>query len=274
METELPPAQQQDNKQQNRLDKLVGFYRQAALRMVELPVYNHQLVVEAVGFRLWLDQSDQDAQQEPQREHARQSEERQLVNVTQNSDIAQSKGVAQLGAVERNDNVGLGIGHIGVVITPWFMSLIFFPQQHNDQRELAGGKYSLSLPGGDLEMIANYQQETGLFYSCSLFSPMAEFDSQEFARQVAVEVLGQVFPSVDGSSAVDKQMDDNKEQNASISSAESVQAGSTGAKEAEGEAEKVDLSRRRLFGFGRRTGKGEGKGECTTELDALEVTNV
>ncbi len=270
METELPPAKQQDNKQQNRLDQLVGFYRQAALRMVELPVYNHQLVVEAVGFRLWLDQKNQETQQEPQKEHARQSEDRQLFNVTQNSDIAQSKGVAQLGAVERNDNVGLGIGHIGVVITPWFMSLVFFPQQHNDQRELAGEKYSLSLPGGDFEMIANYQQETGLFYSCSLFSPMAEFDNQAFARQVAVEVLGQVFPTVDGCSVVDKQTDNNKAQNVSISSAESVQVGSTRSEEVEGEAEKIDLSRRRLFGFGRRAGKGEG----TTELDALEVTNV
>lgn len=270
MDTELPPAQQQDNKQQYRLDQLVGFYRQAALRMVELPVYNHQLVVETVGFRLWLDQNNQETQQESQREHARQSEEGQQVNVAQNSDIAQRKSVAQLGTVEWNEDVGLGIGHIGVLITPWFMSLVFFPQQHNDQRELAGRKYSLSLPGGDFEMIANYQHETGLFYSCSLFSPMAEFDNQEFARQVAVEVLGQVFPLVDGSSSVDKQMDNDKEQSVSISPAESEQAESTGAKEAEGEAEKVDLSRRRLFGFGRRAGKGER----TTRMDAVEVTNV
>ncbi len=270
METELPPAQQQDNKQQNRLDQLVGFYRQAALRMVELPVYNDQLVVEAVGFRLWLDQKNQETQQEPQRERARQSEERQQVNVAQNSDIAQSTATAQLGTVESNNDVGLGIGQIGVLITPWFMSLVFFPQQYNDQRELAGEKYSLSLPGGDFEMIASYQPETGLFYSCSLFSPMAEFDNQEFARQVAVEVLGQVFPSVDGCSAVDKQMDNNKAQNASISSAESVQAGSAGAEEVAGEVEKIDLSRRRLFGFGRQTRKGEN----TTGMDAVEVEDV
>ena len=269
MQTELPPEQQQDEKEQKRLDLLNGFYRQAALRMVELPFYNHQLVVEAVGFRLWLDQKNQVAQQEC----ARQSGEGQQVNVALNTVVAQRKSAAELGTVERNDDTGLGIGHIGVLITPWFMSLVFFPQQHNDQRELAGEKYSLSLPGGDFEMIANYQQETGLFYSCSLFSPMAEFDSQAFARQVAVEVLGQVFPSVGSSPMVDKQMDNNKAWNASISLMESEQVDNTGAKEAEEEeeeTEKVDLSRRRLFGFGSKAGKGKS----TAEMDAVEVTNV
>ena len=76
-------------------------------------------------------------------------------------------------------------GALGILLTPWFMNLVWLPQDAgvalaNEVRTL--GKEKLSF------MVAN-EAGIGPYQMCSLFSPVFEFASQEAARETAQEVL-------------------------------------------------------------------------------------
>jgi [NiFe] hydrogenase assembly HybE family chaperone len=79
---------------------------------------------------------------------------------------------------------------VGVVITPWAMNLVRFP----DGDVLAeGSRGSRQLPVGLVDFIGAHEDELGAFESASLFSPMFEFSEQAIARAVAFEVLRTVL---------------------------------------------------------------------------------
>lgn len=89
-------------------------------------------------------------------------------------------------------------GEIGILITPWCMNLVFFSaldaQQKETQAEsLVGSKKLIALPSGQYEFIAGWSEALGLYYSCSLFSPMFEFADQAGAEATADEVLNALF---------------------------------------------------------------------------------
>nr|WP_255487380.1 [NiFe]-hydrogenase assembly chaperone HybE [Oceanospirillum sediminis] len=237
----------------NRLSELAQCYLNADQRMVDLPFYNPKLKVELRGFRLWLSEPE-------------------------------------------GDNPVSGIGLTGVLITPWCMNLVFLPvgddlvteslqsdsnpsveirnSRARSSRESAGcasgpsvnqgNKHLLALPGGDFELVAGSQEETGIFYSASLFSPMADFDSQGFALDVADEVIRQIFPSVAESI---NQADDqwrNHADTASVNRKNSSPApadSNTGSDNRSEDKEKsavkpkgeVNMSRRHFFGLGRKS---------------------
>ena len=80
---------------------------------------------------------------------------------------------------------GVREGALGVLLTPWFMNLVWLPKDTGvglDSEVRALGSERLSF------MVAN-EAGIGPYQMCSLFSPVFEFESQEAARTTALEVL-------------------------------------------------------------------------------------
>lgn len=83
---------------------------------------------------------------------------------------------------------------LGVLITPWFMSLMLFPQtwqpwnSHQD-----GHKIARELPAKTYWFIQSGDEKLGTYYSHSLYSPMHFFPDQKAARQAAQFALQQAL---------------------------------------------------------------------------------
>lgn len=79
---------------------------------------------------------------------------------------------------------------LGVLITPWFMNLVLIPGEGGDWQEYSvGEKISHRFPSGVYEFIVGDEVDLGRYQSCSLFSPMFEFQDQEAATATANAVL-------------------------------------------------------------------------------------
>ncbi len=74
---------------------------------------------------------------------------------------------------------------LGVLITPWFMNLMYF----RDDNRLKGTKISHRFPAGKFEFTVGYEKELGFYQSCSLYSPIFEFEEQDIAVLTAQAVL-------------------------------------------------------------------------------------
>ena len=75
---------------------------------------------------------------------------------------------------------------IGVLITPWTMSLLRLP---DDDPVPVGHVAARELPRGPVDFVGAVEEGIGPYETCSLFSPMHRFESQETARAVAFETL-------------------------------------------------------------------------------------
>lgn len=86
-------------------------------------------------------------------------------------------------------------GELGVLVTPWCMNLILLPDPENTNYPecTVGTKRMLALPSGQYEFIWGAGEEIGSYLSCSLFSPMFEFDSHKTAIETAEEVMKALF---------------------------------------------------------------------------------
>ncbi|MDP1904702.1 MAG: [NiFe]-hydrogenase assembly chaperone HybE [Pseudomonadota bacterium] len=87
---------------------------------------------------------------------------------------------------------------VGVLITPWFMSLICLPGPDSAYEPLSSGsKQDVALPSGDYEFLSAHEDALGHYLTSSLFSPMFEFPDMARAREVAEAVLAEVFKPAD-----------------------------------------------------------------------------
>ena len=83
----------------------------------------------------------------------------------------------------------------GIVTTPWFMNLVAadlpdgVPAAHVD----AGMTVRVGLPAGEVEFIAGDLDGIGRVDSCSLFSPVFEFETMEAALATAEEAARAFF---------------------------------------------------------------------------------
>mgnify|MGYP001950347095 CR=1 FL=1 len=86
---------------------------------------------------------------------------------------------------------------LGVLITPWCMNLMLLPAQTDvwsgwDEPRV-GEKQMIALPSGQYEFIFGWAEAVGGYCSCSLFSPMSEFESQDVVVETAHEVMKALF---------------------------------------------------------------------------------
>jgi [NiFe] hydrogenase assembly HybE family chaperone len=75
---------------------------------------------------------------------------------------------------------------LGVMVTPWFINLVLAPLDPSAWHSLLQGeKLRYRFPAGDYPFIGAVEPGVGEFQTCSLFSPVLEFEDQPTARFVA-----------------------------------------------------------------------------------------
>lgn len=121
--------------------------------------------------------------------------------------------VKAIGFHEWNNN------QLGILITPWFMNLMLFPQatkatgttqatamtdgydgeqsnhQEGDNKHVnkVGSIQPHAFPSGIYDFVVAYEDDIGHYQSCSLFSPMFEFEDQPSAELTAKEALAAIM---------------------------------------------------------------------------------
>lgn len=78
-------------------------------------------------------------------------------------------------------------GHwLGVVVTPWCMSLLLVPGSTENWVSTGENKRRfVKFPAGEFAFLGSVEVELGEFQSCSLFSPMGKFSTQSEATLTA-----------------------------------------------------------------------------------------
>lgn len=87
---------------------------------------------------------------------------------------------------------------LGVLITPWSISLMLLPGGGTAFVQLQPGQMQRwSFPSGTYDFIANCEDGLGDYQLCSLYSPVFEFDSPDSARQAALTALAALLDGTD-----------------------------------------------------------------------------
>jgi [NiFe] hydrogenase assembly HybE family chaperone len=78
-------------------------------------------------------------------------------------------------------------GHwLGVVVTPWCMSLLLLPGSSDNWVSTGDNRRRfVKFPAGDFAFLGSAEAELGEYQSCPLFSPMGQFRSQAEATMTA-----------------------------------------------------------------------------------------
>ena len=75
---------------------------------------------------------------------------------------------------------------LGIVITPWCMSILLLPGTQENWVDAGQNKRRfVKFPAGDFPFLGGAEAELGEYQSCSLFSPMDRFPTQREATQTA-----------------------------------------------------------------------------------------
>lgn len=83
----------------------------------------------------------------------------------------------------------------GLLITPWFMSLVRLPLDLQDHAGRVARKAVRGFGNERFDFIGAHDPAVGYHEACALFSPMADFRSQAEARETAEAVLAQLWPA-------------------------------------------------------------------------------
>lgn len=78
-------------------------------------------------------------------------------------------------------------GWLGVLVSPWFMNLVWL--RSVEEGVAAPDSLVLELPSGEYECQRNHSSLVGEFYTCSLFSPVLQFEDQATAVLTAQHVM-------------------------------------------------------------------------------------
>ena len=138
-----------------RTDALVTLFARVALtRMAGVPILNPALRVEAFGFEVCEAMATPAASPSPKMAHALEEP-----------------------------------GAVGVLVTPWFMNLVWFPLKRSDQAHGVGTSHTRRVGAECFDFITGYEPGFGRYDACSLFSPMFEFANPAAAGATALAVL-------------------------------------------------------------------------------------
>jgi [NiFe] hydrogenase assembly HybE family chaperone len=96
-------------------------------------------------------------------------------------------------AVELVGFTGFGTDQVGIVVTPWFMNLVLLPGGEGDKSAAPGEKVLRTLPAGTFEFVVGRLDGVGAVLSCSLLSPVLEFEDQAAVRLAAEAALAEVL---------------------------------------------------------------------------------
>ena len=83
----------------------------------------------------------------------------------------------------------------GVLITPWFMSLVRLPALALPHGGQVGRSFVRDFGSERFDFIGAHDPAIGYHETCALFSPMGEFATQALARETASEALALTRPA-------------------------------------------------------------------------------
>lgn len=89
------------------------------------------------------------------------------------------------------DTAGPEGDRLGIVLTPWFLNLVLLPGA--EPGAAPGEKLSRLLPAGVFEFVVGRLDGVGTVLSCSLLSPVFEFEDQASGRLAAEAALRAVL---------------------------------------------------------------------------------
>lgn len=97
---------------------------------------------------------------------------------------------------EPDAGAGDAAGAVGVLVTPWFMNLVWLPldEPPADGVLPVGATRTRVLGAERFDFIGAFEEAIGPFEACSLFSPMDEFADQAAALATAEAVLSLLRP--------------------------------------------------------------------------------
>lgn len=82
-----------------------------------------------------------------------------------------------------------GAGAVGILITPWFMNLVWLPLVQVNFERCTGINRMRNVGTENFSFIGGFEASFGSYEACSLFSPMFEFPDHDAARETAQAVL-------------------------------------------------------------------------------------
>ena len=82
---------------------------------------------------------------------------------------------------------------VGVLITPWFVNLVLLLGSGIGEQLKQGSKSTLKFPSGPVEFTTAQDEVLGPYLTAVLFRSVAEFPDQHTAREVALEVMQELF---------------------------------------------------------------------------------
>jgi [NiFe] hydrogenase assembly HybE family chaperone len=95
---------------------------------------------------------------------------------------------------------------IGVLVTPWLMSLVLFPAEGENWDELeVGHKQMHEFPSGRHPFLVNEVAGLGVFQAKSLYSPVKNFALQDHARAEARTTMQRLMTPLDPETHLDEQ---------------------------------------------------------------------
>lgn len=87
---------------------------------------------------------------------------------------------------------------VGVLVTPWFMNVVMPADDCAFQPSAApGSSFRFHFPAGDVDLTVSEVASAGRIASCSLFSPMFEFEDMSCARATAEAALAALMLPAD-----------------------------------------------------------------------------
>ena len=82
---------------------------------------------------------------------------------------------------------------LGVLIAPWFMNLVLLPNTTQYDGLSQGHEIEFRFPSGPCDFAIHKDEILGTYLSSVLFGTVINFPGQAFAREVALEVLTNLF---------------------------------------------------------------------------------
>jgi [NiFe] hydrogenase assembly HybE family chaperone len=83
-------------------------------------------------------------------------------------------------------------GMLCIAVTPWCMNILLLPGE-SAPRRLEGTARDVEFPSGSYSFVAGELAGVGPMESCSLFSPMEQFDDPEVAVEVARHAIRELL---------------------------------------------------------------------------------
>ncbi|BAS67244.1 [NiFe]-hydrogenase assembly chaperone HybE [Bathymodiolus septemdierum thioautotrophic gill symbiont] len=84
---------------------------------------------------------------------------------------------------------------VGILITPWFMNIVLLPKEIMQQKARVGKTANILFPDGEYSFLTQLDDEFGIYLTCSLFSPMSNFSTQQQAVETAEAIMAQLLQS-------------------------------------------------------------------------------